>query len=53
MWLALDAPYVGDKRKLKSRAKNSPFDGHPVEGRVLRTVVAGETVYEYAGVERT
>ncbi|MBI4184740.1 MAG: dihydroorotase [Proteobacteria bacterium] len=32
--------------KLVSKSKNSPFDGRPVEGRVLRTVVGGRTVFE-------
>jgi len=31
--------------KFKSKSKNSPFDGRPVQGRVLRTVVDGRTVY--------
>ncbi len=29
-----------------SKSKNSPFDGRPVTGRVLRTVIDGRTVYE-------
>ncbi len=28
-----------------SKCRNSPFDGRPVQGRVLRTVVAGRTIY--------
>jgi len=31
---------------LVGKAKNSPFDGRPVQGRVLRTVVDGRTVFE-------
>lgn len=46
-------PWVVNKDTLKSRSKNTPFDEAKMQGRVLRTVVAGETVYEYAGVERT
>jgi dihydroorotase len=30
----------------KSKSKNSPFDGRPVQGRVLRTVVDGRTVFD-------
>lgn len=30
----------------KSKSKNSPFDGRPVQGRVLRTVIDGRTVYD-------
>jgi len=29
----------------RSKSKNSPFDGRPVQGKVLRTVVDGRTVY--------
>ncbi|MCW9035195.1 MAG: dihydroorotase [Rhodospirillales bacterium] len=29
-----------------SKSKNSPFDGRPVQGRVLRTIVDGRTVFE-------
>jgi dihydroorotase len=49
----LGEPWVINKDKLRSRSKNSPFDEAKMQGRVLRTVVAGQTVYEYAGVERT
>ena len=48
-----DEPWMLNKDKLKSRSKNSPFDEARLTGRVLRTVVAGETVYQYAGVERS
>ncbi len=41
-----DAPFVVDKRKLKSRAKNSPFDEARLEGMVRTTLVAGRVVYE-------
>ncbi len=30
----------------RSKSKNSPFDGHAVKGRVLRTLVDGRTVFE-------
>jgi dihydroorotase len=29
-----------------SKAKNSPFEGRPVQGRILRTVAGGRTVYQ-------
>lgn len=32
--------------KFKSKSKNSPFDGRPVQGRVLRTVVDGRCVFD-------
>ena len=30
----------------RSKSKNSPFDGRPVQGQVLRTVVDGRVVYD-------
>ncbi len=47
----LNEPWVVNKDLLRSRSKNSPFDEARLQGRVLRTVVAGETVYQYAGHE--
>jgi dihydroorotase len=35
--------------KFKSKSKNSPFDGRPVQGRVLRTVIDGRTVFDAPG----
>lgn len=49
----LNEPWVVNKDSLRSRSKNSPFDEAKMQGRVLRTLVAGETVYKYAGVQRT
>jgi dihydroorotase len=46
----LDTPWVVDKDRLRARSKNSPFHEQRVQGRVLRTLVAGRTVYQY-GVE--
>ena len=40
-----DAPFVLDRFKLRSKSKNTPFDGARMEGRVLGTWVAGERVY--------
>ena len=34
---------------LYSRSKNSPFEHRTLEGRAVETVVAGTTVYNYAG----
>ena len=42
-----DEPWVVNKDMLRSRSKNSPFDESKMQGRVLRTLVAGETVYQY------
>ena len=44
----LGQPWVVDKARLKSRSKNSPFDESRMQGRVLTTMVAGNTVYQYA-----
>lgn len=35
-----------DPDSFVSKSKNSPFDGKPVQGKVLRTVVDGRTVYD-------
>ncbi len=43
-----ERPYVLDKRSLRSRSKNSPFDEARLEGRVLRTFVAGREVFALA-----
>jgi dihydroorotase len=44
--LDIDAPYVLDKRDLRSRSKNSPFDEARLQGRVLKTVVGGRIVFD-------
>src|SRR5881409_2198617 len=44
----IEAPWVLDPAKLKSKCKNTPFDEARLQGRVLRTIVAGRTVFEYA-----
>ncbi|HYS49637.1 MAG TPA: dihydroorotase [Xanthobacteraceae bacterium] len=43
----LDVPWVLDPAMLKSKCKNTPFDEARLQGRVVRTIVAGRTVYEY------
>jgi dihydroorotase len=42
-----DVPWVLDPAELKSKCKNTPFDEAKLEGRVVRTIVAGRTAYEY------
>jgi dihydroorotase len=44
----IDMPWVLDPDRLKSKCKNTPFDEARLQGRVLRTIVAGRTVYQYA-----
>ncbi len=41
-----DVPWLLDREDLKSKSKNTPFDEARMQGRVLRTVVGGKTVYE-------
>ena len=43
--IELDVPWRLSEPGLKSKSKNTPFDGRPVQGRVARTVVGGETVF--------
>ena len=43
----VDVPWVVDASELKSKCKNTPFDDARLQGRVVRTIVAGRTVYEY------
>jgi len=39
------APVVVDADALRSKSKNSPFDGRRLQGRTARTIVAGRTVH--------
>jgi dihydroorotase len=41
----LDTPWVVDPENLHSKSKNTPFDESQLQGRVLRTLVDGNTVY--------
>jgi dihydroorotase len=45
-----DTAWVLDPDELKSKCKNTPFDEARLDGRVVRTIVAGRTAYEYASV---
>ncbi len=40
-----DAPFVLDRTKLKSKSKNTPFDGQRLQGKVASTYVAGKKVF--------
>lgn len=48
----LGQPWVVDREVLRARSKNSPFDESKMQGRILRTMVAGETVYRYPDPQR-
>jgi len=41
----LDAPWVVREGDIRSRSKNTCFEGARLQGRVLQTVVAGRTVF--------
>lgn len=41
-----DAPFVLDRFALRSKSKNTPFDGARMEGRVLGTWVGGRRVFD-------
>ncbi|KPQ06752.1 MAG: dihydroorotase [Rhodobacteraceae bacterium HLUCCA12] len=41
-----DAPFVLDRFALRSKSKNTPFDGARMEGKVLATWVAGRRVHD-------
>ena len=43
----LDIPWRIGSKAFQSKSKNSPFDGRPVQGRAVRTVISGRTVFEY------
>lgn len=40
-----DAPFILDRFTLRSKSKNTPFDGARMQGRVLRTWVGGQEVF--------
>ena len=40
-----EAPWQIDTERFRSKSKNAPFDGRPVQGRVEQTVVDGRTIF--------
>ncbi|HQU69837.1 MAG TPA: dihydroorotase [Albidovulum sp.] len=44
-----DAPFLLDRFKLRSKSKNTPFDGQRMEGKVLATWVGGTQVFGAEG----
>jgi dihydroorotase len=46
---APDAPFVLDRFTLRSKSKNTPFDGARMEGKVLATFVGGRQVFAVEG----
>jgi dihydroorotase len=45
----LDEPWILDRAALVSKAKNTPFEEARFTGRVLRTLVGGQTVFQREG----
>ena len=45
----LDKPHRIDVANFKSKSKNSPYDGRPVQGMVLKTFVDGRLVFTAEG----
>jgi dihydroorotase len=41
-----ERPWRIDPELFRSKSKNSPFEDHPVQGKVLRTVVDGRSIFE-------
>src|SRR4051794_12643944 len=44
-----DAPWQIKTDAFRSKSKNAPFDGRPVQGRVERTIVDGRTIFARRG----
>ncbi len=44
-----DRGWKVDADRMRSKSKNTPFDGHLVQGLVLRTVVDGRAVFDQTG----
>jgi dihydroorotase len=42
----LDRPWQISEDDFRSKSKNSPFDGRPVQGRAIKTIVGGRVVYD-------
>ena len=40
-----EAKWTIDKNEFYSKARNTPFDGFEVQGRVIMTVVGGKVVF--------
>jgi dihydroorotase len=43
----LDRPWRIDVAAFRSKSKNAPFEGRPVQGRAVMTVVGGRIVFEH------
>lgn len=41
-----DAPFILDRFKMRSKSKNTPFDGTRMQGKVMGTWVGGKRIFE-------
>ena len=48
----LDAPFIYSRDRVRSKSKNTAFENARLQGEVLRTVVAGRTVFEIGKAPR-
>jgi dihydroorotase len=46
-----DAPWKIDADQLLSKSKNTPFDGKLTQGRVVRSVISGHTVFHASDLD--
>ncbi len=46
-----DAPWKIDADRLLSKSKNTPFDGKLAQGRVVRSVISGHTVFHASDLD--
>jgi dihydroorotase len=44
----LDYPWIVREEELRSRSRNTAFEGARMTGRVMRTLVGGETAHRHA-----
>lgn len=44
----LDYPWQVSEREIRSRSRNTSFEGARLAGKVMRTIVGGQTVHTYA-----
>ena len=44
----LDYPWHASEREIRSRSRNTSFEGARLAGKVMRTIVGGETVHTHA-----
>ena len=43
-----EKPFVLDRFTLRTKSKNTPFDGHRMQGKVVRSFVEGKAVHSHA-----